>query len=106
MDEKLIKISALPPVERWGEALKTDEGTHCSNCEYLKDAEKMICGNEGFIAWEGPNKPAGSDKIPATDPKKYCSIWWEYDDDGERAESEDEEYGGAYKYRRLGKEKL
>jgi hypothetical protein len=61
----------LPPRERWGEAVP-GEGTHCANCEYLKDEEKMICGNKGFIAWNGSNK------IPATDPEKYCSIWWEH----------------------------
>jgi len=65
----------LPPIDRWGEAVPA-EGTHCSNCEYLKDPVKMICGHAGFIAW---NK--GSDKIPATDPKKYCSIWWELADE-------------------------
>lgn len=99
MAEKLIKISALPPQDRWGEPID-GEGTHCSNCEYLKDAEKMICGNEGFIAWEGPNKPAGSPKIPATDPREYCSIWWEAKDEKSEEKSEDEEFGGAYKYRR------
>lgn len=96
MAEKLIKIGKieLPPKDRWGEGIP-GEGTHCSNCEYLKDAEKMICGNEGFIAWEGPNKPAGSPKIPATDPREYCSIWWEL-----KPEESDEEFGGEYKYRR------
>lgn len=61
----------MPPRKRWGEAVPA-EGTHCSNCEYLKDAKKMICGNPNFIAWNG-----GSNKIPATDPAKYCSIWWD-----------------------------
>ena len=68
--QKSAKIP-LPPKDRWGEAVP-GEGTHCSNCEYLKDREKMICGNKGFIAWNGSNK------IPATDPKKFCSIWWEH----------------------------
>lgn len=72
-----IKHQPLPPKDRWGEPVTAD-GTHCVNCEYLKDPEKMICGNKGFIAWKGPNKPAGSNKIPATDPAKYCSIWWEH----------------------------
>lgn len=93
MAEKLVQISALPPRERWGEAVP-GEGTHCSNCEYLKDPEAMICGNEGFIAWSGPNKPAGSNKIPATDPTKYCSIWWEHD-----GKENEEEFGGEYRYR-------
>src|SRR5215471_15192903 len=70
---------SLPPFERWGEAVPA-EGTHCSNCEYLKDAEKMLCGEPNFIAWEGPSKPSGSNKIPAKDPNSYCSIWWELAD--------------------------
>lgn len=86
MAEKFVQISSLPPEDRWGEAVP-GEGTHCSNCEYLKDPEKMICGNEGFIAWNG------SEKIPATDPTKYCSIWWELKEEPE------EEFGGDYRYR-------
>lgn len=96
MAEKLVKISELPPRNRWGESVP-GEGTHCSNCEYLKDPEKMICGNEGFIAWAGPNKPAGSDKIPAKDPRKYCSIWWDLKE--EESKETAEEFGGEYKYR-------
>lgn len=95
MADKLVKISELPPRDRWGEGIP-GEGTHCSNCEYLKDAEKMICGNKGFIAWEGPNKPAGSPRIPAKDPREYCSIWWELKPE----EGPEEEFSGDYKYRR------
>lgn len=72
----------------------------------MKDPEKMICGNEGFIAWAGPNKPAGSSKIPATDPRKYCSIWWELDDKEEAEKLKEEtaeEFSGDYKYRRVKK---
>lgn len=69
---------SLPPKDRWGEPVP-GEGTHCSNCEYLADAEKMLCSNKGFIAWGGPDKKAGSNKIPAEKPENYCSIWWEHE---------------------------
>jgi hypothetical protein len=64
------KSIGLPPTERWGEAVPKG-GSSCSNCEYLKDAEKMLCGQEDFIVWNG------SSKIPAGKPDEYCSIWWE-----------------------------
>jgi hypothetical protein len=51
-------------------------GSMCANCEYLKDAKNRICGNTFFVAWEGPNKPAGSDKIPLP-VDRYCSDWYE-----------------------------
>ena len=66
------KEVGLPPRNRWGEVVPK-EGTHCSNCEYLKDAKGMICGNPDFIAWNGSNK------IPAKTPETYCSIWWDLD---------------------------
>lgn len=93
MADKLVKIG-MPPRERWGE--NVEQPTSCDSCEYLKDREKMLCGNPDFIAWAGPNKPAKSDKIPATDPKKYCSIWWDQKDE----EQSEEEFGGEYRYRR------
>ena len=64
------KQPGLPPVGRWGEAVPKT-GTHCSNCEYLKDAAKMICGEPNLIIWNGSNK------IPSSSPDTYCSIWWE-----------------------------
>lgn len=54
-------------------------GSDCAKCEYLKDAKKRICRNEYFIAWEGPNKPAGSAKIPAP-IDEYCSDFYEVAD--------------------------
>lgn len=51
-------------------------GSSCESCEYLKDAKKKICGNKFFIAWEGKDKPAGSDVIPAP-IDSYCSDWYE-----------------------------
>lgn len=45
-------------------------GTMCANCEYLKDAQKKICGEPNFIAWNG------SHFIPTDDVHEYCSIWW------------------------------
>ena len=63
------KEIGLPPKARWGEQVPKT-GTHCSNCEYLKDAKQMICGNADFVAWNGSNK------IPAPNPDVYCSIWW------------------------------
>lgn len=74
----MSKAVGMPPRDRWGENIK--QPTSCDSCEYLKDREKMICGNADFIAWEGPNKPAGSPNIPAKDPREYCSIWWEQDE--------------------------
>jgi hypothetical protein len=68
----------LPPRERWGEQAPHG-GTMCANCGYLKDRDNRICGEPNFIAWEGPNKPAGSDKIPKP-IDQYCSIWWEHDE--------------------------
>jgi hypothetical protein len=64
----------LPPRERWGEQVPHG-GTMCANCEYLKDRDNRICSEPNFIAWEGPNKPVGSDKIPG-EISSYCSIWW------------------------------
>jgi hypothetical protein len=64
----------LPPVERYGEAVPKG-GSKCANCEYLAD-DKVSCHNEDFIAWEGPDKPSGSSKIPGK-IDEYCSIWWE-----------------------------
>lgn len=65
----------LPPEDRYGEGVPHG-GSMCANCEYLKDAANRICGNPDFIAWAGPDKPAGSAKIPKP-INEYCSIWWE-----------------------------
>lgn len=51
-------------------------GSMCASCEYLKDAKNRICGSPHFKAWEGPNKPAGSDKIPLP-IDQFCSDWYE-----------------------------
>lgn len=51
-------------------------GSNCAKCEYLKDPKKGICGNKHFIAWGGPDKPAGSNKIPGP-IDSYCSDWFE-----------------------------
>ena len=45
-------------------------GSSCKSCKYLKDAANRICGNEGFIDWNGSNK------IPAP-IDSYCSDWYE-----------------------------
>jgi len=45
-------------------------GSMCANCEYLKDAEKGLCGNNYFVKWNG------SDKIPAP-IHEYCSDFYE-----------------------------
>jgi len=63
----------LPPRNEWGVAVPKG-GSSCASCEYYLG--NMKCGSKGFIAWDGPNKPAGSDKIPAKTPDSYCSIWW------------------------------
>lgn len=44
-------------------------GSMCANCEYLKDADKRICGNPDFVRWNG------SEIIPAP-VDQYCSDWW------------------------------
>jgi len=31
-------------------------GSNCAKCEYLKDAEKRLCGNSRFIKWNGSSK--------------------------------------------------
>jgi hypothetical protein len=50
-------------------------GSDCAKCEYLA-ADRTSCTNKFFIAWKGPNKPAGSSKIPAP-IDEYCSDWFE-----------------------------
>jgi hypothetical protein len=45
-------------------------GSMCANCEYLKDAEKGLCGNPHFVKWNG------SAQIPG-DIHAYCSDWYE-----------------------------
>lgn len=51
-------------------------GSSCAKCEYLKDKNKRLCGNEYFIKWNG------SDKIPAP-VNEYCSDWFESKDEDE-----------------------
>lgn len=50
-------------------------GSSCETCKFLAD-DKINCRNKFFVAWEGPNKPAGSGKIPG-EIDEYCSIWYE-----------------------------
>lgn len=47
----------------------TKGGSMCANCKFLADAEKRICGEPNFIAWNG------SEIIPAA-IDRYCSNWW------------------------------
>jgi hypothetical protein len=61
------KEIGLPPRDRWGEVVPKT-GTHCVNCEYFEG--QMTCSEPNFIAWNGSNK------IPASTPETYCSIWW------------------------------
>lgn len=65
----------MPPHDRYGERVPIG-GSMCANCKYLIDRDNKICRNKSFIAWEGPDKPAGSNKIPG-EINSYCSIWWE-----------------------------
>lgn len=52
-------------------AMRVPEGgSCCANCEYLKNAEKRLCGNKYFIAWNG------SSQIPAP-IDEFCSDWYE-----------------------------
>lgn len=48
-------------------------GSMCANCKFLKDADKGLCGNKYFIAWNG------SPKIPGK-IDEYCSDWYEAED--------------------------
>jgi hypothetical protein len=50
-------------------------GSMCANCRFLSDDQKH-CTNEFFVRWEGENKPAGSDVIPAP-IDQFCSDWFE-----------------------------
>lgn len=50
-------------------------GSMCANCKYLEDAKRRICGEKGFIKWQGPNKPAGSPVIPLP-IDRYCSDFY------------------------------
>lgn len=45
-------------------------GSSCAKCEYLKDRDRGLCGNQYFIKWHGSNK------IPAP-IDSYCSDWFE-----------------------------
>lgn len=52
-------------------------GSSCRSCEYLKDAEKRICGNKYFIEWNG------NEVIPKP-IDRYCSDWYEEKKAGSR----------------------
>lgn len=69
----------MPSPDVYGEEVPHG-GSMCANCEYLIDRENRICRNKNFIAWEGPNKPAGSSKIPKS-IDRYCSVWWHNEND-------------------------
>lgn len=60
-------------------------GSMCANCEYLKDQNKGLCGQENFIAWHG------SEQLPEA-INEYCCDWFspakalspdDYDEDGD-----------------------
>lgn len=44
-------------------------GSSCAKCEYLKDADKRLCGNPHYQAYYG------TDKIPLP-IDQYCSDWF------------------------------
>lgn len=50
-------------------------GSMCANCRFLSDDQKH-CTSDYFIRWEGENKPAGSNVIPAP-IDEYCSDFYE-----------------------------
>ena len=72
--EKEHEETGFPPVRRYGEEVPKG-GSMCANCEYLSD-DKKHCKNKAFVAWKGPDKPAGSNVIPKP-ADRYCSIFWE-----------------------------
>jgi hypothetical protein len=75
-DNPYSKGSAVeyPPDHQAGMVVPNG-GSNCRKCEYLAPDQKN-CQNEYFINWEGPNKPAGSSKIPAS-PDRYCSDFFQ-----------------------------
>jgi len=75
-EEPLVQIKRFeyPPDDELGVEVP-EGGSSCKSCKFLGEDEKT-CLNKNFIAWKGPNKSAGSDKIPLS-YDRYCSIWWE-----------------------------
>lgn len=68
-----INDAGMPPKNEW--AIEVPKGgSSCKTCKFLGKDEKT-CVNKDFIAWEGPNKPAGSDKLPLS-YDRYCSVWY------------------------------
>lgn len=65
----------LPPDHQPGMEVPPG-GSMCANCKFLKDPQRRICGEPNFIAWKGPNKPAGSPVIPLP-INRYCSDWYQ-----------------------------
>jgi len=59
-----------PPDHKAGMAVPKG-GSSCKSCEYLKDAEKKICGSSYFIKWNN-----NSDIIPG-EIDSYCSDFYE-----------------------------
>ena len=55
-------------------------GSICAKCEYLVKGKGLTgrhCKEPNFIAWKGPNKPAGSSLIPLP-IDEYCSDWFDW----------------------------
>jgi broad specificity phosphatase PhoE len=68
-DPKDAKKPQYPPDHKPG--MKVPKGgSNCAKCEYLKDADKKLCGNEYFIKWNG------SELIPG-EIDAYCSDYFE-----------------------------
>jgi len=81
--DKEKKKVALYPADHIAAMPVPKGGSSCSKCEYL-GKDKKTCTQKDFIAWEGPNKPAGSDVIP--EPiDEFCSDWFDWD--GRKEES-------------------
>lgn len=68
--EKKRKKKATYPSDHVAGMKVPKGGSNCAKCEYLKDKNKALCGNEYFIKWNG------SDKIPGK-IDEYCSDWFQ-----------------------------
>lgn len=57
IEEEMIHLEASKKGGRSPVGMRVPKGgSDCAKCEYLKDAEKQLCGNKHFIAWNGGPK--------------------------------------------------
>lgn len=71
--EASAHIIKYPPDHQLGMRVPKG-GSSCLRCEFL-GTDKKTCVNKLFIAWEGPNKPAGSNKLPLAADEYCCDLY-------------------------------